>query len=116
MLGGQLGEPDGKPSSETHGLGSAFHLTPSIAPQRLDRRAWQGVVCGEKPAQDLVLTESVVAQQGDSAAEALDHRRVGQECLRHTQFAVTAQSEEMAITNQLMHPGYRVTEPRCDVG
>ena len=88
--------------SERHRLRAALHLGAVARAQRVDRRrAGQGVVGGEQPAQHLGAAETGVGEHGDRPRQPLDHSAGDEEVGRHAQVAVPLERDQVAVAQHL---------------
>src|SRR4051794_4313442 len=104
--------------SDGERLGPALHLCAPVLAQGLRGGAGQAVVGGEEPLQHLLVGEAVVPQERQGAAEALDDLVPVDEGSGDVQRAVLtpAYGDELALLDQLPHPGHLDVEHLRDVG
>src|SRR3954454_11221545 len=102
--------------SERHRLGAALDLAPTVGAQRVDRRARQGVVVGEEPAQDLLVGVAAVAQHLDGAGQPLDHGTLEEEGAGHRPAVALADAEQLTLLDHLADAGAGHPETLGDLG
>src|ERR1700722_19579401 len=102
---------------EGQGLGAAVDLGATAGVEGRDRGTRQRVVRGEQPAESLAVVESAVEQDGQRPRQALDDLGAVDEGGGDRPLAAwPGEGDELAVTEELLHPTDREVESRCYLG
>src|ERR1039457_5576262 len=111
--GGPVPGPPATAKLKREGLRAAVDLGATAGVERLDGRARQGVVRGEKPAKGFLVAETAVEKHRERPAEPLDDLVAVKEGSGDGTLAGRpGDGEQLAIAEELLDPAGGKAEPR----
>src|SRR5690606_13644470 len=108
----------GEPDSEREGEGASAHLAALAAAQVIHGTAWQRVVLGEQPGQELLIAPAAVAQDRQGPGEVRDDAvLVEEQGGDHAHLGLAAADrDELAVLDQAPYARDLHVQSQCDIG